>query len=99
MKAKFRATMMAADTGASEVYPFKAERGLFRRPARAIVRAFMAYMKAEGTWPHATGYKVSSASKKSRRAVVLATGALVVGKGELPFLLMISPDSPASSPR
>ena len=41
MESSFRATLMSADTGASQVYEFKADSGLFRKPARHIVREFM----------------------------------------------------------
>ena len=92
MKKTFRATMMAGDTGASEVYGFKADHGLFRKPARQIVRAFMDYIRTEGGWSHAPSYKISSATKKPKKHVVMATGSLVLRRGELPFLVMISPE-------
>jgi hypothetical protein len=97
MDIPFRATLMSADTGASEVYGFKAESGLFRQPAKRIVRAFMDHMKVERHWTHAPAYKIDTAVKKPRKQVVMATGSLLLEKGELPFLLMISPDSSATA--
>jgi hypothetical protein len=97
MDTPFRATLMSADTGASEVYGFRADTDLFRRPAKRIVRTFMDHMKAERHWTHAPACKLDSAVKKSGKQVVMATGSLLLEKGELPFLLMISPDSRATA--
>lgn len=93
----FRATLMSADTGASQVYDFKADAGLFRKPARQIVRAFMDHMNAGRDWARAPSYKLNSTTKKPRKQVVMATGSLVLEKGELPFLLLISPEPRAVS--
>jgi hypothetical protein len=93
MDTSFRATLMAADTGASQVYDFKAEAGLFRKPAKHIVRAFMDHMASDSNWTRAPSYKLDSASKKAKKQVVMATGSLLLEKGELPFLLMISPEA------
>lgn len=82
---------MDAETGASQVYDFTAESGLFRKPARHIVRAFMQHMAAHRDWRDPPSYRINSAVKKNKKQVVMATGSLVVAKGELPFLLMISP--------
>ncbi len=95
MDASFRATLMSADTGASQVYDFKADAGLFSKPARQIVRAFMNHMNqvnAERVWIRKPAYKLDSATKKTRKQVVMATGSLLLHKGELPFLVMISPE-------
>jgi hypothetical protein len=92
MQSSFRATLMSADTGASQVYEFKADSGLFRKPARQIVREFMKQVKNEKEWRHPPSYRLDSATKKSRKEVVMATGSLVLEKGELPFLVMISPE-------
>jgi hypothetical protein len=99
MGTTFRATLMSADTGASEVYGFTADHALFRRPARQIVRAFMDHMKAERNWVRVPSYKLSSATKKSRKQVVMATGSLLLEKGELPFLVMISPEPGSTAAR
>lgn len=97
MDASFRATLMSADTGASQVYDFKADAGLFGKPARQIVRAFMDHMNAEREWTCKPSYKLDSATKKSRKQVVMATGSLLLHKGELPFLVMISPEPRATA--
>jgi len=92
MESSYRASLMDAETGASQVYDFRADSGLFRKPAKQIVRAFMDQMKAGREWTHAPSYKISSATKKSKNQVVMATGSLLLQKGELPFLVMISPE-------
>jgi hypothetical protein len=96
MDTPFRATLMSAETGASEVYGFRAESDLFRRPAKRIVRAFMDHMRTERNWARAPSYRLDSATKKARKQVVMATGSLLLEKGELPFLLLISPASAAT---
>lgn len=93
MESTFRATLMASDTGASEMYGFTADSGLFRKPARQIVRAFMKHMKTEGTWKRAPSYRLNSAKKKAGNGVVIAMGSLLLERGELPFVLVISPAS------
>jgi len=97
MESSFRATLMSADTGASQVYEFKADSGLFRKPAKHIVREFMNRMKAEKNWTHPPSYKLNSATKKSKKEIVMASGSLVLEKGELPFLVMISPEVRATT--
>jgi len=99
MEFSYRASMMDAATGASQVYDFKGEPGLFRKPANRIVRAFMEHMKASREWSQAPSYRLTSATKKTKNRVVMATGALLLRKGELPFLLMISPNPPAAPGR
>jgi len=96
MDGSFRASLMDAETGASQLYEFKAESGLFRKPARSIVRAFMDYLSEHRDWRNPPSYRINSAVKKTRKQVVMATGSLVLAKGELPFLLMISPERPAA---
>jgi hypothetical protein len=92
MESSYRASLMDAETGASQVYDFRADSGLFRKPAKQIVRAFMDHMKSGREWAHAPSYKISSATKKPKNQVVMATGSLLLQKGELPFLVMISPE-------
>jgi hypothetical protein len=97
MDSSFHAALMAADTGGSQLYDFKADSGLFRKPARHIVRTFMEFLSTQQDWNHPPAYKISSAVKKTRKQVVMATGSLVLSKGELPFLLMISPGNRAAA--
>ncbi len=97
MESSYRASLMDAETGASQVYDFKADAGLFRKPAKQIVRVFMDCMRSNREWSHTPTYKISSATKKSKSQVVMATGSLKLQKGELPFLVMISPE-PRSLP-
>ena len=97
MDSSFRAALMDADTGASQVYDFTADSGLFRKPAKRIVHAFMEYMSTHREWRNPPAYKINSAVKKTKKQVVMATGSLVLAKGELPFLLMISPENRAAA--
>lgn len=93
MESSYRASLMDAETGASQTYKFTSEPGLFRKPAKQIVRAFMDYMKSGREWTHSPAYRLTSATKKSKSQVVMATGSLLLQKGELPFLLMIAPEA------
>jgi hypothetical protein len=38
-------------------------------------------------------YHLDHAINKSTKKIVLATGSLILGSGEIPFLLMISPQN------
>jgi hypothetical protein len=96
MNSSFRAALMDAETGASQNYDFTAESGLFQKPAKHIVRTFMQYMAKHQSWHHPPSYRINSAVKKPKKKVVMATGSLVLAKGELPFLLMIAPSSRAN---
>ncbi len=99
MDSPFRAAFMSADTGASATYEFQAEPDLFRHPADAIVRRFMDRMNGQVDWEHPINYELNSAVKKAEKQVVMATGSLLLQKGELPFPLMISPEQrPPAAP-
>lgn len=90
--ANYRAALLDAETGANENYQFEAECGLFLMPADEIVHVFIDYLNASRNTNRPVGYELNSALKKSEKQVVLATGSLLIEKGEIPFLLMISPD-------
>jgi hypothetical protein len=92
MDSPFRAAFMSADTGGSATYGFQADSDLFRHTADAIVRSFMEQMRDRLDWERPLAYELDSAIKKSEKQIVMATGSLVLQKGELPFLLMISPE-------
>jgi len=91
MTATYLAAIMDAETGGNQNYQFEAESDLFRRPADDIVDAFIHSMDGYGNNPGPLSYELNSAVKKSAQQVVMATGSLHVGSGEIPFLLMISP--------
>jgi hypothetical protein len=59
--------------------------------AREIVDTFIKHLNSESTYPSPMSYELNSAVKKKTKKIVLATGSLIVVKGEIPFLLMISP--------
>jgi hypothetical protein len=91
MNSPFRAAMMAADTGGCQFYSFEADAGLFTESATDIVDRFMDHLNAQpGLGP--LSYELNSAVKKDEKRIVLATGSLLLEKGDLPFLLMISPE-------
>jgi hypothetical protein len=92
MDSSFRAAFISADTGGSATYEFQADSDLFRQTADEIVHRFMEQMKDRLDWEPPLTYELDSAIKKSEKQVVMATGSLVLEKGELPFLLMISPE-------
>jgi hypothetical protein len=95
--ANYCAALLDAETGANESYRFEAESDLFRMPADEIIHAFINYLNAGKYTDSPVGYELNSALKKDDKQVVMATGSLLIGKGEIPFLLMISPD-PRPSP-
>jgi hypothetical protein len=88
----FRAALLDAETGANESYRFEANPDLFRMPADEIINVFIDYLNAGKYLKSPIGYELNSALKKSDKQVVMATGSLLIEKGEIPFLLMISPD-------
>ena len=57
----------------------------------------MDHMKVEMQWKNAPSYRLDSATKKAKKQVVMATGSLLLEKGELPFLLLISPGAAAAA--
>ncbi len=89
MTATYLAAMMDAETGGNQSYEFEAASDLFRRPADDIVDAFISSLDGFGDNPAPLAYELNSAVKKKQ--VVMATGALQLDRGEIPFLLMISP--------
>jgi hypothetical protein len=90
--ARYRAAMLDAETGANESYRFEAESGLFQLPVDEIIQVFIEYLNTHEYVARPVGYELNSAMKKNQKRVVMATGSLLVDKGEIPFLLMISPD-------
>jgi hypothetical protein len=85
------ATFLDAETGGNETYEFQAKADLFGMSAREIVDTFIKHLNSESTYPSPMSYELNSAVKKKTKKIVLATGSLIVVKGEIPFLLMISP--------
>jgi hypothetical protein len=90
--ANYRAALLDSETGANESYRFEAESDLFLMPADEIIHVFINHLNANKNTKSPVGYELNSALKKSAKQVVLATGSLLMEKGEIPFLLMISPD-------
>jgi hypothetical protein len=85
------AALLDAETGGNETYEFEANADLFQMPARDIVDTFIKHLDTESSYPSPMSYELNSAVKKKSRRIVMATGSLLVAKGEIPFLLMISP--------
>lgn len=88
----YRAALLDAQTGGNASYQFEAEPGLFQLPADEIIHYFINHLNANDYINRQVGYELNSAIKKSNKQVVMATGSLLIEKGEIPFLLMISPD-------
>lgn len=90
--ATYCAAMIDAETGGNEIYKFHARPDLLEMPAPDIIGTFIKHLDREGTYPSPMSFELDSAVKKKNRQIVLATGSLILGQGEIPFLLMISPD-------
>jgi hypothetical protein len=88
---------MDAETGGNENYAFNAAPDLFELPAETIVERFIRHLESTDTHPAPISYALDSAVKKKDNRFVLATGSLVLAKGEIPFLLMISSAAAAAT--
>lgn len=88
--ATYSAALMDAETGGNEQYQFEADPRLFDMPADSIVEQFIKHLETTGDHPPPLTYELNSAVKKKSGRFVLATGSLMLAKGEIPFLLMIS---------
>ncbi len=91
MTTTYLAAMMDAETGGNKNYQFEAAADLFSKPADDIVSAFIHSLRDDAGQPAPPEYELNSAIKKRQKQVVMATGSLIVGHGEIPFLVMISP--------
>jgi hypothetical protein len=89
--ATYCAAVMDAETGGNETYTFDAEADLLEMPPPEIIDIFIKHLDREGIYPSPISCQLDFAVKKQDKKVVLATGSLVLTKGEIPFLLMISP--------
>jgi hypothetical protein len=89
----YRAAMLDAETGSNETYKFEAAADLFSKPADDIVGSFIEHLNGASREANPLAYELNSAVKKSDKQVVMATGSLIRDKGEIPFLLMISPEA------
>ncbi len=89
--ATYCAVWMDAETGGNETYEFEAKTGLFEMPASDIIDVFIKHLDSEGGYPSPMTYQLDSAVNKMNKKIVLATGSLILARGEVPFLLMISP--------
>ena len=87
----YLAALMDAETGGSQGYTFEGDADLFRKPAHDIVDAFIDSLRGDGGRLAPLDYELNSAIKKQQKQVVMATGSLIFSRGEIPFLVMISP--------
>ena len=85
------AAMMDAETGGSANYSFEASMDLLDMPASEIIDTFIKHLDSEGTYPSPMSCQLDSAIFKKDKRIMLATGSLILSRGEIPFLLMISP--------
>lgn len=89
--ATYRAALMDASGGGNRSYAFEAPADLFRLPASDIVERFIDSLHgAHGVAP-LLFYELDSAVLKRDEQIVMATGSLDLGRGGIPFALMISP--------
>jgi hypothetical protein len=61
--------------------------------ARDIVDTFIKHLHNENSYSSPMSYELDSAVKKKAGRIVMATGSLIMARGEIPFLLMISPQA------
>lgn len=94
----YNAALIDAETGGNENYVFDAAPGLFEKPAEEIVGHFIRHLETTDTHPVPIRYALDSAVKKKNNRFVLATGSLMLAKGEILFLLMVSSDAAAAAP-
>lgn len=87
----YNAAMMDAETGGSANYAFEASMDLLDMPANEIIDTFIKHLDSEGTYPSPMSCQLDSAIVKKDKRIMLATGSLILSRGEIPFLLMISP--------
>ena len=87
----YNAAMMDAETGGSANYAFEACVDLLELPVNNLVDAFIEHLDSEGTYPSPMSCQLDSAIVKKDKRIMLATGSLILSRGEIPFLLMISP--------
>ena len=91
MTTTYVAAMMDAESGGNQHYQFEAAADLFGKPADDIVETFMNSLDGQVDRPAPLSYELNSVIKKRQKQVVMATGSLIFGHGEIPFLVMISP--------
>lgn len=89
--ATYCAAVMDAETGGNETYAFDAETDLFEMSPPEIIDIFIKHLESKGLYPSPISCQLDFAVNKTDKKVVLATGSLVLTRGEIPFLLMISP--------
>jgi hypothetical protein len=91
MTITYLAAMMDAETGGNTNYEFEAADDLFSKPADDIVGVFIRSLHDDAGRPAPLEYELNSAIKKRQKQIVMASGSLIFGHGEIPFLVMISP--------
>jgi hypothetical protein len=89
----YNAAMMDAETGGNANYAFEASMNLMDMPPNEIMDAFIKHLDNEGTYPSPMSCQLDSAIVKKDKGVLLATGSLILSRGEIPFLVMISPQN------
>lgn len=88
--AKYKATIMDADTGSHETYSFEAPAHLFEKSRMKLIDAFMDYVDHVQLPKEDVGYEIQSAFKDREHRVVTAIGVLLLEHGEIPFMAMIT---------
>lgn len=88
--AKYKATIMDAETGAENTYEFEAEPDLFDKPRAKLIEAFMSYVDHVELPKEDIGYDIVSAFKDRERKVVTCIGTMRLHGGDIPFMAMIS---------
>ena len=90
--ARYRASVMDAESGNEGIYEFEAEDGLMETTPVRVVRKFMEYTDRKLITHQHIDYELNAAFKNDKRHVVTAMGSLVLEhEPPIPFLLMIAP--------
>ena len=90
--ASYRASVMDAETGGENRYPFEGPDDLMDRTPVQIVRFFMEHVDRRLLPAEKVDYELNFAVKNEPHRVVTAAGSLVRERGgTIPFLMMIGP--------
>lgn len=89
--ATYLANMVDAETGSTNDYRFDASATLFEEPVDEIVEAFFDYLNAHHYTHEDLRYELNSALRNREHQCVTALGSLLLRKGSIPFMVMISP--------
>ena len=93
--AEYEATMMDAGVGeghgTDERYVFEGPDDLFTKSPIKVIKAFMEHVDHVELPEEHVGYELYSSLKNDQQMVVTGLGNLLLDRGQIPFMVMISP--------